>query len=408
MVQTVPFTTPRLNQFFERSAGMFKIQTLNKISPQGLALLPHENYEYASEIVNPDGILVRSQDMHSMELPQSLKGVARAGAGVNNIPIDKCSERGIVVFNTPGANANAVKELVLLGLLLSSRRVFQGISWAKGLTGKGDDVSKLIEKGKSNYDGPEIKGKKLGVIGLGAIGVMVANDAESLGMEVSGFDPFMSIDSAWGLSRTVKRAISLDSLIADSDYITLHVPLNESTRGKLTKEKFEIMKKGVRILNFARGEIVNSADLLEAIANGIVKCYVTDFPTGEMLTNDKVIPIPHLGASTPESEENCAAMAVCQLRDYLENGNIKNSVNFPECCLPTSGNQRITIANKNVPNIIGQFTSILAQEGLNIADMLNKSKKDYAYNIIDIDGSVSDAVLAKLQAVEGVIAVRVI
>ena len=387
---------------------MFKIQTLNKISSRGLDLLPHEKYEYASELTNPDGILVRSQAMHDMELPASLKGIARAGAGTNNIPIDKCSERGIVVFNTPGANANAVKEVVLLGLLMASRRVYQGICWSKSLIGKGSDVPKLIEKGKSNYDGPEIKGKKLGVIGLGAIGVMVANDAEALGMEVSGFDPFMSIDAAWGLSRTVKKAVSIDSLIAESDYITLHVPLNDSTRGKINKEKFDIMKKGVRILNFSRGEIVDSKDIIEAIGNGIVECYVTDFPTDDMLANDKIIPIPHLGASTPESEENCAVMAVEQLRSYLENGNIKNSVNFPECFLPPSGSQRITITNKNVPNIIGQFTSVLAQEGLNIADMLNKSKKDYAYNIIDIDGAVSDSVLAKLKAVEGVIAVRLI
>jgi D-3-phosphoglycerate dehydrogenase len=387
---------------------MFKIQTLNKISSRGLDLLPHETYEYASELANPDGILVRSQAMHDMELPASLKGIARAGAGVNNIPIDKCSERGIVVFNTPGANANAVKELVLLGLLMASRRVYQGICWSKSLMGKGAEVPKLIEKGKSNYDGPEIKGKKLGVIGLGAIGVMVANDAEALGMEVSGFDPFMSIDAAWGLSRTVKKAVSVDSLIAESDYITLHVPLNDSTRGKMNREKFEIMKKGVRILNFSRGEIVDSRDMLDAIGSGIVDCYVTDFPTDDMLASDKIISIPHLGASTPESEENCAVMAVEQLRSYLESGNIKNSVNFPECFLPPTGAQRITIANKNVPNIIGQFTSVLAQENLNIDDMLNKSKKDYAYNIIDIDGAVSADVLAKLKAVEGVIAVRLI
>ena len=387
---------------------MFKIQTLNKISSRGLDLLPHETYEYASELANPDGILVRSQAMHDMELPASLKGIARAGAGVNNIPIDKCSERGIVVFNTPGANANAVKELVLLGLLMASRRVYQGICWSKSLMGKGAEVPKLIEKGKSNYDGPEIKGKKLGVIGLGAIGVMVANDAEALGMEVSGFDPFMSIDAAWGLSRTVKKAVSVDSLIAESDYITLHVPLNDSTRGKMNREKFEIMKKGVRILNFSRGEIVDSRDMLDAISSGIVDCYVTDFPTDDMLASDKIISIPHLGASTPESEENCAVMAVEQLRSYLESGNIKNSVNFPECFLPPTGAQRITIANKNVPNIIGQFTSVLAQENLNIDDMLNKSKKDYAYNIIDIDGAVSADVLAKLKAVEGVIAVRLI
>jgi len=387
---------------------MFKIQTLNKISPRGLDLLPHDIYEYASEIVNPDAVLVRSQNMLDADFAPSMKAIARAGAGVNNIPVDKCSERGIVVFNTPGANANAVKELVLLGLLVSSRRVFPGISWAKSLAGKGAEVGKLIEKGKSNFEGPEIKGKKLGVIGLGAIGVMVANDAEALGMEVSGFDPFMSVDSAWGLSRTVKKAVSIDAIIAESDYITLHVPLNDTTRGKVNRERFEIMKKGVRILNFARGEIVNNKDLLEAIASGIVEAYVTDFPTDELLQNDKVISIPHLGASTPESEENCAVMAVNQIRDYLEYGNIKNSVNFPECTLPPSGAQRITITNKNVPNMIGQITPVLAQANLNIADMLNKSKKEYAYNIIDIDGDVSESVVEKLKAIEGVTGVRVL
>jgi D-3-phosphoglycerate dehydrogenase len=387
---------------------MFKIQTLNKISTRGLVHLPHDRYEYASEIVSPEAILVRSQNMLDMELPASLRAIARAGAGVNNIPVPKCSERGIVVFNTPGANANAVKELVLLGLLLSSRKVYQGILWARGLAGKGAEVSKLIEKGKSNFEGPEIMGKKLGVIGLGAIGVMVANDAEALGMEVSGFDPFLSIDSAWGLSRTVKKAVSIDSLIAESDYITLHVPLNDNTRGRINKEKFELMKKGVRILNFARGEIVNTGDMVEAIKQGTVAAYVTDFPADELLGLDAVIPIPHLGASTPESEENCAVMAVQQLRDYLENGNIKNSVNFPECLLPPSGTQRITIANKNVPNMIGQITPVLAKENINIADMLNKSKGEYAYNIIDIDGTVTPGVLQKLQAIEGVTMVRVI
>lgn len=387
---------------------MFKIQTLNKISSRGLDLLPHDTYEYASAIVNPDAILVRSQNMLDMEFPSSLRAIARAGAGVNNIPVDKCSEKGIVVFNTPGANANAVKELVLLSLLISSRRVFQGITWARSLAGKGAETGKLIEKGKSNFEGPEITGKKLGVIGLGAIGVMVANDAEALGMEVYGFDPFLSVDAAWGLSRSVKKAVSIDSLLAESDYITLHVPLNDSTRGKINKDKFDLMKKGVRILNFARGEIVNTGDMIEAINKGIVDAYVTDFPTDELLGLDKVIPIPHLGASTPESEENCAVMAVNQTRDYLENGNIKNSVNFPECFLPPSGTQRITIANKNVPNMIGQITPVLAQANINIADMLNKSKKEYAYNIIDIDGVVEDSVIEKLQAIEGVIMVRIL
>lgn len=387
---------------------MYKIQTLNKISAKGLGLLPHDRYEYASEIVHPDAIIVRSQNMLDMDLPASLMAIARAGAGVNNIPVDKCTGRGIVVFNTPGANANAVKEMTLLGLLLASRKVYQGISWAKSLAGQGDQVSKLIEKGKSNFDGPEIKGKTLGVIGLGAIGVMVANDADALGMEVSGYDPYISVDSAWGLSRAVRKAVSIDSLIADSDYITLHVPLNKDTRGKINKEKFAIMKKGVRLINFARGELINTVDLREALRQGIVAAYVTDFPTEDLLAFDSVIPIPHLGASTPESEENCAAMAVSQLREYLETGNIKNSVNFPECNLSPSGAMRILIANRNVPNMIGQITPILAHANINIADMLNRSKGDYAYNIIDIDGQLKEDVIKQLKDVAGVIMVRII
>jgi D-3-phosphoglycerate dehydrogenase len=387
---------------------MNKIQLLNKISAVGLDLLPHESYEYASEIVNPDAILVRSQKMHDMDLGESMKAIARAGAGVNNIPVEKCSAQGIVVFNTPGANANAVKEMTLMGLFIASRKVYHGIAWSKGLAGKGAEVGKLVEKGKSQFTGPEIKGKKLGIIGLGAIGVMVANDAEALGMQVSGYDPFLSVDSAWGLSRSVKKAVSLDELIADSDFISLHTPLNDETRGKINLEKFRLMRKGIRILNFARGELVNDDDLLEAINEGIVEMYVTDFPNEKLLTSDNVIPVPHLGASTPESEDNCATMAVAQLRDYLENGNVKNSVNFPECVLPGSGQSRITIANRNVPKIIGQFTTILAENNINIADMLNRSRDDYAYNIIDVDSAIDESVIAKLRSVEGVVMVRVL
>jgi len=387
---------------------MYKIQKLNKISSQGLALLPGEMYEHATEIMNPDAILVRSASMHEMELPQSLKVIARAGAGVNNIPVDKCSKQGIVVFNTPGANANAVKELVLMSLFLSSRKVYRGIAWAESLKGKGDQVPKLIEDGKATFTGPEILGKKFGVIGLGAIGVMVANDAVALGMEVIGRDPFISVDAAWGLSRDVKKAFSLDSLFSEAEYISLHVPLNNETKGMLNKDKFALMKKGVRIINFSRGGLVNNEDLIDAIKNGIVASYVTDFPEEELLGIDNIIPIPHLGASTPESEENCAIMAAKQLKDFLENGNITNSVNFPECVLPRSGNMRIVIANKNVPNIIGQFTHILAEKSLNIADMLNKSKGDYAYNIIDVDGDVNDDTIRNLKKIENVIMVRLI
>lgn len=387
---------------------MFKIQKLNKISPDGLKRFPADLYEHATDIVNPDAILVRSADMHSMELPQSLLAIARAGAGVNNIPIDTCSQRGIVVFNTPGANANAVKELVILGMLIASRKVYDGITWAKSLAGKGDEVPKLIEKGKSDYTGPEIKGKKLGIIGLGAIGVMVANDALALGMEVSGYDPFISVEAAWGLSRNVKRSISLDYILAESDYITLHAPLNDKTKNMLNKEKFALMKKGVRIVNFARGGFVNNNDLKEAISNGTVACYVTDFPDDDLVQLGGVIPIPHLGASTPESEENCANMAVEQLKEYLEKGNIINSVNLPDCSLIPSGSRRILIANKNVPAMIGQITQILADHKINIADMLNKSKGDFAYNIIDIDGNIEEKTIEQLKSINEVVMVRVI
>ncbi|MFH0976065.1 MAG: phosphoglycerate dehydrogenase [Spirochaetota bacterium] len=386
---------------------MYKIQTLNKISSNGLDLLSHEQYEYASEIMHPDAILVRSQQMSAADLPKSLTAVARAGAGVNNIPVDECSERGIVVFNTPGANANGVKELVMAGLLLSSRKIFEGITWAKTLT-KEADAAKTIEKGKSNYEGPEILGKKLGVIGLGAIGVKVANAAFDLGMEVVAYDPFISIEAAWGVSRYVKKAVSLDSLISVSDYITLHCPLNKDTKEFINKSKFAIMKKGVRLVNFARGELVNNADLMDAIKNGIVAKYVTDFPNNDLLAAENIIPIPHLGASTPESEENCAIMAVNQLRDFLENGNIINSVNYPECVLAATGAKRITVANRNVPNMIGQITQILANHKINIADMLNKSKGNYAYNIIDVDGNISEDVLKEIKNIKDVIMVRVL
>ena len=387
---------------------MYKIQTLNKISTLGLELFPRENYEIASEIMNPDGAIVRSFDMHEMPMPESLKVIARAGAGVNNIPIDKCSQKGIVVLNTPGANANSVKELVIASMLLCSRKVYQGISWAKTLVGKGDEVPKLIEKGKSNFEGPEIFGKRLGVIGLGAIGVKVANDAIALGMDVLGHDPIISVEAAWELSHNVKRAIGLDGLLSKSDYITLHVPLNDKTKGMINKDKFALMKKGVRILNFARGGLVNNEDLKWAIKEGIVAAYVTDFPDEELLKMDNVIPIPHLGASTPEAEDNCAKMAVAQVKNFLEFGNIKNSVNFPDCEMEPAGRTRITIGNNNVPNMVGQITTVLAAEKINIADLLNKSKGELAYNIIDIDGAVTDGAITKLKAIKGVIMVRVI
>jgi D-3-phosphoglycerate dehydrogenase len=387
---------------------MYKIQTLNKISPVGLDLFPRDAYEIASEIVNPDAIVLRSFAMHDMEIPKSVKSVARAGAGVNNIPVDKCTGLGIVVFNTPGANANGVKELVLAGLLLSSRRLVPGIEWAKTLIDKGNEIGKLVEKGKSEFAGPEIKGKRLGVIGLGAIGVMVANDATALGMEVMGYDPFISVDAAWRLSRGVKQAKSLEALIADSDYISVHVPLTDKTKGMFNKERFASMKKGTRLLNFARGDLVNNGDLAAALADGTLGAYVTDFPTEALLKLDKVLAFPHLGASTPEAEDNCAAMAVAQTRDFLENGNIKNSVNFPDCDLDFRAQTRVVIANKNIPNMVGQISGALAAEKVNIADMLNRHKGELAYNIIDVDGEAPAGAVDKIRAIEGVIMARVI
>ena len=387
---------------------MFKIQTLNKISSGGLELFPRDNYEIASEMPHPDAILVRSADMHSLATPTTLKAIARAGAGVNNIPIDACSDKGIVVFNTPGANANGVKELVITGMLLASRKVVQGITWARTLSGKGAEVTKIIEKEKGNYEGPELLGKRLGVIGLGAIGVKVANDAVALGMEVTGYDPVISVEAAWELSHNVKRSLSLDSLLAKCDYVTLHVPLNDKTKGMINADKFSLMKKGMRLLNFARGGLVNNADLKEALKTGMVACYVTDFPDDDLLSEPSVIPIPHLGASTPEAEENCATMAVTQLRNFLENGNIKNAVNFPDSIMEPSGRTRILVGNRNVPNMVGQITTVLAEEKINIADMLNKSRGNLAYNIIDVDGEAGERLVEKLKKIEGVIMVRVV
>ncbi len=387
---------------------MLKVQTLNKIAGRGLELLPREDYEIATEMSNPDGILLRSFKMHNMELPASLKGIARAGAGVNNIPVEKCSEKGIVVFNTPGANANAVKELVLGSLLFSSRDIIGGVNWANGLANEGDMVPKLVEKGKSNFGGNEIRGKKLGVIGLGAIGVMVANAASSLGMDVIGFDPFISVEAAWGLSRKVTRAKALENLLAEVDYITLHVPLIEATKGMLNDEKFAMMKDGVKILNFARGGLVNNGSIKMAIESGKVSTYVTDFPEVELLNVKGVIPIPHLGASTEESEDNCAIMAANQMKDFLENGNVKNSVNFPNCEMARSGKKRLIVANKNIPKMVSQITAFLAEQDINITDMLNKSKGDYAYNIIDFDGDISEEQLTKMKETEGVVMAKVI
>lgn len=388
---------------------MRKIQTLNKISSNGLDLFPRDDYEVYSECSAPDAIVLRSFKMHDMEFPSSLKAIARAGAGTNNIPIDRCTEQGIVVFNTPGANANAVKELVLTGMLLASRDVVGGVEWVQSIKSEGDAVSKLVEKGKSNFGGNELQGKRLGVIGLGAIGAMVANTALDLGMEVVGYDPYLSVEAAWELSSEVEKATGLETLLSDVDYISIHIPLLDSTKNTFNAEKFAMMKDGVKIMNFARGGLVEENDIKEALESGKVSCYVTDFPNANILGVKGVIPIPHLGASTAESEENCATMAVNQVKDYLENGNIRNSVNFPNCVLPRGvGENRITIKNRNVPNIIGEISTTLAKNNINICDMLNKSKGDIAFNIMDLNGDVNDLVVSELEAIEGVIAVRTI
>lgn len=388
---------------------MFKIQTLNKISAQGLSQLPRDDYEVASELLTPDAILVRSADMHSMELPDSVKAIARAGAGTNNIPIPAMTERGVVVFNTPGANANAVRELVLLSLLLASRPVIQAAAWVQGLAGKGSEIADLAEKGKSQFVGGEIRGKTLGVIGLGAIGAMVANSASDLGMNVIGYDPFISVDAAWSLSRAVVKAETLDTILTKADYITIHVPQTAETKGLINADKIKAMKKGVRIINLARGGLVVNADLLEGIKSGKVERFVTDFADEELLGNDKVICMPHLGASTPEAEENCALMAVKQLRDFLETGTIVNSVNFPKCKLEDAipaGGTRLCIAHKNIPNMVGQITTALAESSLNISSMTNQSRGDVAYTVIDVDTPVDGAAMYKLGAIKGLIGVR--
>lgn len=388
---------------------MYKIQTLNKISSKGLNHFPLDNYEVASDINNPDAILVRSQDMHGMELSESVKAIARAGAGTNNIPIAELSEKGVVVFNTPGANANAVKELVMTGLLLASRPVIAANKWVDGLAGKGDEIPDLAEKGKSQFVGPELKGKTLGVIGLGAIGAMVANLAIKFGMEVIGYDPFLSVNAAWSLDHNVKHSETLDTLLTKSDYVTLHVPQTNDTKGMINANTLKIMKNGVRILNLARGGLVNNADILDAIASGKVAALVTDFAAEEFIGNPKIICLPHLGASTPEAEENCAEMAVKELRDFLENGNIVNSVNFPRTVTDNpipAGGTRLCVSHKNEPGMVSKFTTILGESKLNIAGMINQNRGDIAYNIIDVDGVVQNETVESLAAIEGVIKVR--
>ena len=382
------------------------ICTLNKIAACGTDRLA--GYTITDELAGAAGVMVRSAAMHDMDLPDTLLGIARAGAGVNNIPIDKCSDQGIVVFNTPGANANAVKELVLAGLFLASRKVVDGIAWAGTLKGEGDAVGKLVEKGKSAYAGPEILGKKLGVIGLGAIGVLVANAAVALGMDVYGYDPYLSVDAAWKLSRHIHHANTLDEIYAECDYITVHVPLVADTKGMLGEAAFAAMKDGVRILNFSRAGLVDSDAMLAALESGKVAAYVVDFPTDEMLGVPNVVAIPHLGASTPESEDNCAVMAANQLKAYLEDGNIINSVNFPEVNVPRVGDLRICVLHRNIPNMLAQISSLVSACGVNIESMTNKSRKDLAYTVLDVVGAVADDVPAKIAAIDGIIRVRIL
>lgn len=386
---------------------MYNIKTLNKISPVGLSKFDSSKYTYGDEIENPDAIMVRSAAMHDMELPQSLLAIARAGAGVNNIPIDKCTEKGIAVFNTPGANANAVKELVICALLLSSRKITKAIEWCKTIKDD-ENVSKSVEKGKSAFAGPEIKGKTLAVIGLGAIGRLVANAAVDLGMTVIGFDPFLSDEAAEALKREVTVENDLNKLFPLADYITVHVPLTPDTKEMIRAENIEKMKDTVRVINLARGDLANSTDIVSALEDGRMAAYVTDFPSAELIGVDGVIALPHLGASTPESEENCASMGALELIDYLENGNIRNSVNLPAASIEKSGVARITVIHKNQPNMIATITDTISRDGVNIANFVDKNRGEVAYSIIDVDTEVSDGVVDDIKDIDGVTRVRVI
>lgn len=386
---------------------MTKINCLNPIAKVGLDLFT-DNYETVEDFNEADAVLVRSAAMHDMDMPASLKAIARAGAGVNNIPLDKCASQGIVVFNTPGANANGVKELVIAGMLLAARDITGGIEWVK--SAKGDEnIAKTAEKEKKKFAGTEIKGKKLGVIGLGAIGAMVANAAISLGMEVYGYDPYISVDGAWNLSRSVKHIATTEEIFKECDYITLHVPLLDSTKGMVNKEAFDMMKDGVVILNYARDILVDEEAMAEALKSGKVKKYMTDFPNTLSANMEGAIVTPHIGASTEESEDNCAVMAVNEIMDFIENGNIRNSVNYPNCDMGVCGRTgRVTICHKNIPNMISQFTSAFAGENINISDMLNKSRGDYSYTMLDIDSAATESVVKAIEGIDGVIKVRII
>lgn len=386
---------------------MYKILTMNTISPIYKEILPAEEYEVSPTVENPDAILVRSADLHEFALPQSVKCVARAGAGVNNIPLDAFGEKGVVVFNTPGANANAVKELVLAGMLLASRDIVGGIAWCQSLKGE-EGVAKLVEKGKNKFVGPEIMGKTLGVIGLGEIGALVANAGNSLGMKALGFDPYISVAHAWMLSRSIGRAKSQDDLLATSDYVTVHVPLMDATRGMINEEFLAKMKPGAALLNFARGELADNDAVKAALRSGHLRAYVTDFPNEALLGVKGVIAIPHLGASTPESEDNCVVMACRQIDMYLKNGAIRNSVNYPACDLGAGDGQRIAVLHANVPNMVGQITSAIAHDNINIDNMTNSSKGKFAYTVLHLDDVAPEDVIQSLSKVQGVYGVRVL
>jgi D-3-phosphoglycerate dehydrogenase len=389
-------------------AEKFKIQTLNNISPLGLSRLPSEHYTIGNDVVNPDAVLVRSAKMHDMEIPASVKAIARAGAGTNNVPVAKMSERGVPVFNAPGANANAVKELVIAGMLVAARNLMPAWKFADGLTGEDAEISKAVEAGKKNFAGIELPNRTLGIIGLGAIGSLVADAGIRLGMNVIGFDPEITVDAAWRLPSSVKKASSAEEVVKNSDFISLHVPLLDKTRNMIDAARISLMKPGAVLLNFAREGIVDDKAVVEGLDSGQMRAYVCDFPANALKNNPKVVALPHLGASTEEAEENCAIMVAEQVRDYLENGNILNSVNFPNVAMPRESADRIAIANANVPNMLGQISTAMADAGLNIHNMVNKSKGEMAYTLVDVDSEPPQAVIDKIAAIKGVLMVRLI
>ena len=385
---------------------MYKIKTLNVISPVIHDHLAAETYEVGNNVDQPDAILVRSADCHDLEFTDNLLAVARAGAGVNNIPIDACTAHGVAVFNTPGANANAVKELLLAAMLFTSRNMLPAMEWVQTLKGKGDEIPALVEKGKKQFVGPELKGKTLGIVGLGAIGVMAANDALSIGMDVVSYDPYISIENAWGVSRSVKRAPSLESLVSQSDFVTMHVPFTKNTDHMFTEDIIRRMKPGSTLINFSRDPLVDIAAVKKALETGRLNYYITDFPNDEVLGHERIIAIPHLGASTPEAEENCAHMAAIELDDYIRFGNIRNSVNLPNCELRVRSPYRLAILHKNVTNMVGQITGILARYDINISDMINKSRGDLAYTLIGMDHALPEAAMEALRTIEGTLRIR--